>query len=44
MEDHLVNRTKAEAERTEQGIAMDKNGQAFRLRCSRIFIKPTHAA
>ena len=44
MEDHYRNSTKAKAERTEQGITMDRNGLAFQLRCSRIFSKPTHAA
>jgi len=43
MEDHLRNRTKAEAERTEQGITMDTSGLDFRLRCSRIFTQSRHA-
>ena len=40
----LKHRTKAEAGRTEQGIAMCRKELTFRIRCSVIFSKPAHAA
>jgi hypothetical protein len=45
MKDLLSDRTKAAAERTERGIAINKGkGLTFHLRCSSIVNKPTYAA